>query len=507
MHGMLIGAFVCLALLFTGVAEAKDQKSVTVAAPWEIASHDPAVSGFAFQRLQVMETLVDATIDGALRPGLATDWSASDDGLTWTFKLRENVKFHDGAPLDAKAVAAALKRAWQQPGVLKKAPINGVEAGQGAVVIKLKQPFSALPAMLAHSTTLIPAPASRDASGAPVAVIGTGPYKVATFAPPQSLTVVRNEAYWGTKAVIDEITYLAASRAETRALLSESGNADIVFTLDPSGFARLGNVEAVKTVAVPIPRVVTLKLNAGHPFLKDKRARHALSLAIDRKGIATAITRFPEASAGQLFPPALDQWHDPSLPALGMDIGKARSLLTELGWKPGSDGILTKGGKKFSLLLRTFPDRPELPLIAAALQDQWRAIGVELEVSVSNYSEIPAGHKDGSLHVALFARNYGLTPDPIGTVLADFSAGGGDWGAMGWDNAKVVDALTSIAATSDAVARKQHIASVAKALHEELPVIPIVWYQHTVAIAKGLEGIKIDPLERSYGLSAASWAK
>ncbi len=507
MHGMLVGAFVCLALLFAGVAEAKDQKPVTVAAPWEITSYDPAVSGFAFQRLQVMETLVDANVDGALRPGLATDWSASDDGLTWTFKLRENVKFHDGTPLDAKAAAAALKQAWQQPGVLKKTPITGVEAADGAVVIKLKQPFSALPAMLAHSTTLISAPSSRDASGAPVAAIGTGPYKVASFSPPQSLTVVSNEAYWGSKATIDKITYLAASRAETRALLSESGDADVVFTLDPSGFARLASVDAVKTTAVPIPRVVTLKLNAGHPFLKDERARHALSLAIDRKGIATAITRFPEASASQLFPPALDEWHDPSLPALNRDIDKAKSLLAELGWKAGSDGILTKGGKKFSLLLRTFPDRPELPLIAAALQDQWRAIGVELEVSVNNYSEIPAGHKDGSLHVALFARNYGLTPDPIGTVLADFGAGGGDWGAMGWDNAKVIDALKSIAGTSDAAARKQHIASVAKALHQELPVIPIVWYQHTVAIAKGLEGIKIDPLERNYGLSAASWAK
>ena len=59
----------------------------------------------------------------------------------------------------------------------------------------------------------------------------------------------------------------------------------------------------------------------------------------------------------------------------------------------------------------------------------WKEIGIELEVSVANYSEIPAGHQDGTLQVALYARNYGLTPDPVGTVLQDFGAGGGDWGA------------------------------------------------------------------------------
>lgn len=145
-------------------------------------------------------------------------------------------------------------------------------------------------------------------------------------------------------------------------------------------------------------------------------------------------------------------------------------------------------------------------MIATALQDQWRAIGVELEVSVSNYSEIPAGHQDGSLHVALYARNYGLTPDPIGTVLADFGEGGGDWGAMNWKNTEVAEALQTIAATDDADAREASIAKVVGALHAELPMIPIGWYQHTVAVSKKLEGIVIDPLERSYGLSAVKWA-
>ncbi len=503
----LLGIALCaFGLVASLSSEAAEKTSVSIAAPWEITSTDPAISGFALQRMQVMETLVDADSKGRLRPALANTWDVSDDKLVWTFALRDGVRFHDGTPLTAEAAAAALVRASAQPGVLKKAPVESITAKDEAVVISLARPFAALPALLTHSTTVIPAPAAFDASGTPVAAIGTGPFKVETLSPPQSLDVVRFEDYWGDAPAIESARYLAAGRAETRALLAESGDADLVFTLDPSGYARLGSVKDIETVVIPIPRVVTLKVNAGHPFLAAPEARRALSLAIDRDGIAAGITRFPEAGATQLFPPALGDWHDPALPPLANDPAEAERLLADLGWEKGDDGILTRDGQRFALVLRTFPDRPELPLIAAALQDQWRAIGVELEVSVSNYSEIPAGHQDGSLHVALYARNYGLTPDPIGTVLADFGTGGGDWGAMNWQEPTVASALEVIAATDKDAARRPKIAEVREALQSDLPVIPIVWYQHTVAIAKGLRGVVVDPLERSYGLSGMTWA-
>jgi len=505
---MIRTLFAVLGIVMTlglGYTMAQEKTDLTLAAPWEVASYDPAVSGFAFQRLQLMENLVDAGVDATLRPGLATRWSVSEDGLTWNFVLRSGVTFHDGTLFDASAASRSLNRAWKQPGILKKAPINNIFERDGSVVITLDRPFTSLPALLAHSTTIISSPTAFDSNDNPVSLIGTGPFKVESFTPPQSLTLVRNENYWGVPSKLANITYLASGRAETRALLAESGDADMVFTLDPSGFSRLQDVDSINTVALPIPRVVTLKVNASHPFLSDARARQALSLAIDRDGIAAAITRFPEAASSQLFPPALNVWHEKNLEPLEHDIQAAKTLLADLGWTVGDDGILQKEGERFSILLRTFPDRPELPLIAAALQDQWRDIGVELEISVANYSEIPAGHQDGTLHVALYARNYGLTPDPIGTVLSDFGAGGGDWGAMGWENMAVVNALDMIATTSDTAVQRKNIQKVVRALHSELPVIPIVWYQHTVAVADGLQNVVIDPLERSYGLSAISW--
>lgn len=421
--------------------------------------------------------------------------------------LRDNVSFHDGTPLDATAVVDALTRAWTQPGVLKKAPITDISEQDDKIIFTLEKPFTALPAFLAHATTIIPAPSALDVEGNPAHLIGTGPFQVTEFVPPQSISMTRFDGYWGKKPILEAATYLAAGRAETRALLAESGDANIVFTLDPSGFSHLQRVDSITTQSVPIPRVVALKVNAGHPFFDDARARQALSLAVPRAGIAQAITRFPEAAAEQLFPPALNKWHSQDLAPLETDLDKANALLAELGWTKGEDGILVRDGERFSILLRTFPDRPELPLIATALQDTWRDIGIELEVSVASYSEIPKGHQDGSLHVALYARNYGLTPDPVGSVLQDFGTGGGDWGAMGWDNPEAADAIEVIASTADQDVRAANITKVAGILHQELPVIPVVWYQHTVSIDKKLGGVVVDPLQRSYGLSEMYWTE
>lgn len=495
-----------ISVVLTGAAFASESKPVRVVAPWEISSTDPATDGYIFLRLNVTETLVSTDMSGALVPGLATSWTVSEDSKSWRFSIRD-ADFHNGQALTASAVVAALTRASEQPGPVSKAPISSITADGNDVVVTLDSPYAILPSILAHSSAMIVAPESFDEAGKSVSAIGTGPFKVETFAPPQSISVSRFEGYWGEAAKISEATYMAAKRAETRALMAESGDADIVYTLDPSGFKRLGQIDTVDTLSAAIPRVMLLKVNNGHPMLSDVDARKALSMAIDRKGIAAGIMRFPESAATQLYPPALDLWHDNSLPAHTYDPETAKSLLAGLGWVPGDDGVLVRDGERFSMLLRTFPDRPELPSVGAALQDQWAEIGVELEVSVSSYSEIPAGHQDGSLEVALFARNYGVTADPTAATKADFGAGGGDWGAMNWNEPSVAEAIDTIASSGDVNVRNPLIKTVVSEIHNQMPVIPIVWYQHTMSVAEGLEGVEIDPLERTYGLPGMSWTK
>lgn len=504
-----------LRCLFLGLAllpmAAYADRPLAVVAPWEIKGVDPSTSGFVFSRMRVAETLVDTDADGQPAPGLATSWQASADGLNWRFALREGVAFHDGSVLTAQAAASSLRHALAKPGILDSAPISRIEAEGNAVVFQLDSPFAPLPALLAHSTTLILSPAAYDEAGRVTQLVGTGPYQVESLAAPQRLDVERFDDYWGEAPAIDSASYLAVGRGETRALMAESGDADVVFTLDPASRARLARHDRLTLHAEPIPRTIVFKVNAAHPLLDDERARQALSLAIDREGIATGLLRHPEAAAAELFPASLGPWHLGLDPSEAQDVERARELLGELGWEANGSGMLERDGEPFRLTLRTFSDRPELPLVATALQDQWRDIGVDLEVAVGNASGIPSGHRDGSLELGLMARNYGLVPDPLGTLLDDFGADaetmGGDWGAMGWRDEELASWLDSLRQEADSEARNELAGQVARRLNEAMPVVPVAWYQQTAAVNAELEGFSIDPLERSYRIDELRWSE
>jgi peptide/nickel transport system substrate-binding protein len=478
-----------------------------IVGPWEIGGLAPVNSGYVFTRMQIAETLMDAQDDGTPQPGLAVRWSVSADGLVWRFALRPGARFHDGTPVTASAAVRCLQAARVAPALLSVAPITAVEAdGAASVVIRLARPFGGLPALLAHSSTLILAPVSYGADGSVRAIIGSGPYRVASLTPPQQLEAAVFEDYDGPRPAIERVRYLAAGRAETRALMAESGQADLAYGLDPISLARLRTRRNLRIESVTLPRTVILKMNAGLPALEDLRVRQALSLAIDRAGIAKALLRDPALAATQLFPPTLDRWHDPALAPLAHDPAAALSLLASAGWKRAADGLRDAGGQALRLALRTFPDRPELPVIASALQAQWRQAGIAVQVSVGNSGDIPLGHRDGSLQLGLAARNYATVPDPTGTLAQDFGPAGGDWGAMGWKNETLVAALAELSRGTVSDERAAALRTqVVRLLQTELPVIPVAWYRQQVAASPRITGLSLDPLERSYRLTRMGW--
>jgi peptide/nickel transport system substrate-binding protein len=503
----LLQATAAAAALPTSLVHAQGTRTLKVVSPWEVMTLDPSKTGYIFTRLEVAETLVEVDDKGLFVGGLASRWSTSADGLEWRFTLRPTARFHDGTPVTAEAVAACLQRALAQPGLLRSTGAQQIAAQGGEVLFRLAKPFSALPAFLAHNSTLILAPASYAADGSVRQVIGSGPYQVVEVHAPQSLRTRRFEGFDGRKPVIEAVDYLGASRGETRSMMASSGQADLVYTHDPVSYERLRASRKLQLHRLPLPRTIYIKVNAGHRFLADLRVRRALSLALDRTGMATALLRAPEAAATQLFPPAVAEWYVPGLAPLAQNVEQSRALLREAGWQPGGDGLLrNKAGEAFKLTLRTFSDRPELPPLATAIQAQLKAVGIDMAVSIGNSSEIPNGHQNGSLELALVARNYGLVPDPLGILLQDFGPRGGDWGAMGWHSDTVVQALQELTRTQTPPERTRALRhTITHTLQAELPVIPVAWYRQHVAVAPRLAGVTLDPLERSYRLTGMEW--
>ncbi|MBP0598026.1 ABC transporter substrate-binding protein [Herbaspirillum sp. LeCh32-8] len=479
---------------------------LTVVGPWEMTGLDPSRSGYMFARMEVVETLLEVDDGGNLLPGLAADWHARADGLQWRFTLRAGRRYHDGTQLTPASVLACLQRAQARPGVLALARISAMRVEGAQLVVELEQPFTALPYLFTHYSTQILAPTSFDAAGNVIRIIGSGPYRIASLSLPQQFDIERFAPHDDGKPAARRIArarYISVARAETRTLLMQSGQADLAFSLDPPSIRALQHNPRAQLVSAMLPRTTFIKLNAGHPFLRDVRVRRAIALCVERQGIARALLRDPELGATQLFPPSLRRWHDAALAPLRTDPAAARALLDEAGWRIAADGIRrNQDGERLTLNLTTFVDRPELPLIAAALQEEMRQIGIAVRVVIGNSSDIPAGHRSGTLQMGLAARNFGNLPDPVATLLQDFGAQGGDWGAMGWSHPDLAAALARLSSGAGGQTERTRIAAV---LQDELPVIPVVWYRQTCAVNRRVANASIDPFERSYRISQLQW--
>ena len=489
-------------------ADASGDRALVVAGSYEVHNLDPVTAGGLFTRLEVAETLVATDIDGTLVPGLAASWETSEDQLAWTFHLRETATFHDGTDVDAEAVATALTRAHATEGTpLANAPIGEVDGEGDTVTVTLTEPFASLPAVAADTTGQVLAAASYADDGSVTAVIGSGPFEVVEVTAPTGVVVTAADTWDGEAPGVEDVRYQSVGRSEARALMARSGEADVVLGMDPTALAGLADAEDVTTLSVTLPRTVLLKVDAGDQMLGDPAVRQALSLALDRPGMAGAILLDPELAATEMFPPSLAQWHHAPAEPLVQDVDEARRLLAAAGWTAGDDDVLEKDGQRFSVTLRTYPDRSELPPLATAVQAALAAVGVEVDVLVGNSSEIPAAHADGTLDMALYTRNFALVPDPLVTLLTDLDPSGADWGAMNWHDADVTAALTDLAggATGDEAEAARR--TITGTLQEQLPLIPVAWYRQSAVVAATVDGLELDPYERSWRISTAEWAQ
>lgn len=473
--------------------------TLSISGPWEMSSLEPSKQGYILTRMQVLETLLNVNAQGELIPGLATAWQVSEDGLSWLFTLREDVFFHDGTKMDAKAVLRSLGFARQKHGALNKAAITQIDmVDDHQIRIQLEQPYVSLGALVSNYSTAILSPASFQPNGDVKTLYGSGPYQIEQFSPPHRLIVKKFDGYWGQPATIPYASYLTGHRAESRLLQAKSGEADIVFTLDPAMLSQLSGHSSVTVHSDVIPRTLFLKLNNAHPFLADVKARQALNLALDRPAIAENVLHSPGTETAQLLPGSMSQWHIEGLSAHHGNLDQANELLRELGWQRDETGQLYRDGQPFALTLITYADRPELTTVATAIQAQWAKLGVKLAVDITNSSQIPAGHHDGSLEVALIARNFGVIADPLPILSTDFAHGGGDWGTMNWHNTDVDQALAELQRSTDPARNYQLSQKVAQTIVQEQPVLPLASYSQHTAVNERVRNFRFDPYERNY---------
>jgi len=494
------------ALAVQAAPAAAQDRLLTVVAPWQVTSLEPSDTGYIAARMGIAETIVGVDPDGKLVGLVAAGWSLDDDRLTWRFPVRPGLRFHDGTPVTPADMLAAIERARAGGETLGAVPVASMSVAGDTLVLKTITPFAPLPAFLTDYASIVLAPATLNAAGKVLAWTGTGPYRVTAMDGDRSIDAVAAERA-GAAPAVRRARYLAVPQGETRAAMMEAGDADIAYTLLPAAVPRINASGRAKVQSITIPRARVMPLNVGLPIFADVRVRQAISLGIDRAGIAAAILRHPPSAATQMLPPILADWHNPALPPYARDVAKARALLAEAGWKPGEGGVLHKDGVPFRFTILVLANRPELPPIAAAMQAQLRELGIDMQIRTGPGSIVPQAHRDGTFQAGLVGRTYVNVPDPIGTILPDFTRDKTVWAQSGWINPEIRALVPEYIASFDDARRTALRRRITEILHAELPVIPVSWFEHTVAVSNRVkQPVPIDPFEQRYLIDRMAWA-
>ncbi|YCI06779.1 ABC transporter substrate-binding protein (plasmid) [Ensifer sp. D2-11] len=272
----------------------------------------------------ITEALVNLSPkDGSVVPSLATSWRQVDS-LTWEFKLREGVTFHDGKAFDAPAVVAALKRAQDPPlacevglATLKGVKLTAEAVDPTTLLIKTDVVEPILPNKMSALDIGSPATPSDSKTRSPA---GTGPYKLKAWTPGQSVTLAAYEGYWGDEPPIKHATIIWRAESAVRAAMVDTGEAQIAYEIAPQD----GTTK--QDHAFPNAETSLLRIDAQVPPLNDKRVREALNLAIDRDGLIGTIFHEDAQKAMQVVPPSVFGFN-PDIPIWTYDPEKAKSLL------------------------------------------------------------------------------------------------------------------------------------------------------------------------------------
>jgi peptide/nickel transport system substrate-binding protein len=370
-----------------------------------IDPHVHASSELGIALSSVYDTLVVQDRTGSFHPALATDWTISEDGRTYTFTLRRDVTFHDGTPFNAQAVVRNLDRiaapaTRSQKAVFLLGPYDhaGV-VDDYTVKIVLKEAYAPLLDGLSQVYLGMASPAALDRWGDQYQLhqVGTGPFRFVSYQERQTLVLERNPDYrWPPEirkhrgpAYLDRIEFRFYADPATRLPALLSGQADVMGELPPLDAVQISksaDKPDYRLYPVAIPgQSVQFFLNTALPPLDDLRVRQALLYATDRPALVQAVFG-PTSPVAHGPLAAITRGADQEL--VGQyphDLEKARGLLAEAAWSDDNrDGILDREGRPLVLkgILMAWG---ELPKVGTILQAQWRAIGIDLQLEPLTY--------------------------------------------------------------------------------------------------------------------------
>ncbi|MCG8709394.1 ABC transporter substrate-binding protein [Brenneria sp. 4F2] len=347
----LTATFIALALSGAAFAAvpAFAAGKMTISTPQDPGSWDP-VDTFLVQWASVATNIFDGLTyrgpDLKVVPGLAESWEELDGGRRIRFKLRHNVKFHNGEPFTAAAVKYTFERLLGEQGAKGPQRSNYTSIDRVDVIddytvdMQLKAPDPVLLTKLAGYGAMIVPPKYIQEKGEDnfnLNPVGTGAFRFVSYQPKVNIKLVANPDYWGGAPKLAELEYRFIAEPSTAVAELQAGRVDLVIPPTiPIGMIPVIKGDAkLEVVSVPSPSVDALRFNTRDGITADVRVRKAIVMAVDRATIIKSILA-GQASEIASFQSALSFGYDPSLKPLPFDPAGAKKLLSEAGIKPGA---------------------------------------------------------------------------------------------------------------------------------------------------------------------------
>ena len=491
----VFAVLLCAAILLGGCGSPQtsaDSSTVNFLLDSAPTNLDPRIGADAYSEHVdglIFSSLVGRDANMKVIPDLAQSWDMPDP-LTYIFHLRRGVKFHDGRPLTSADVKFTLDSILSGPIKTTKRQtfklVTSIETpNDDTLVIHLSEPYASLLWNLSlPGIGIVPRGSGAEMAQHP---IGTGPFRFVSAATDEEIVLERNENYFGLAPKIERLRMRIVPDVTVRALELRKGSADAAInSLTPDMVVTLAQERGLAAVQEPGSSMAYLAFNFEDPILAKREVRQALAYATDRATIIKYLLRGQARRAQSLLPP--NHWaFDADVQQYDFDPAHAESLLDAVGYPRGADGV------RLRLTLKTSTDE-FVRLTSEAIADQWKRVGVDLELRPLEFATFYADVSRGSFQIYSLRWVGGNNdPDLFESVFSSKKMPPAGSNRGHYKNAELDSLLDQSRIEMDQVKRKKILARVQEIVATDEPYINL-WYVDNVCVHRErLAGISLSP--------------
>ena len=486
-----LSASIAITAAFSSFAIAQTKAPLSILRVQDADNYDP-IRSTATAMVEVMAMLGDTLLSmdfdlKTVQPGLAETWDVSEDGRTYTFNLRKDVKFCDGRPMTAEDVVYSLQR-WQDPE--KRSPtafrgglVKNISAKDDYTLIyELEEPYSDLLPQLTMPFSTVIDKNSVEALGENFGVQGfnaTGPYCWESWQPRQEMRLSKNPHYnWGPSFYqnpspqIDEIVWKIIPEANTMMAAIQSRQADASYTVAPIAFQMM---EQTPGINISKQDNYTYDMFMGFkvdkPVVSDPAIRKAVNAAVNKEGITQANYFGYGKTLKSLLNPSVMDFDEKSIELMPIyDPEAAKLILEEAGWKLGSDGVREKDGQKASFTAYGLRAN-RIATASEAMQADLRKVGIDMKIQL--WDPTVGWGKLATQEFDAFFINYpAMTAlEAIGLYFPSRQMPTPN--RMNWNDSETDELIRLASITTDANERKEALAKLQRKLTEANVWVPL----------------------------------